>query len=223
MPLRRILSRSTIALLVLTASGFPSAMGESGTSLRGTVKSGGTGLAGYEVSLYARFVGPLAIARVLGRTTTGHDGEFKIDYHLPRGLPSSSQPLLFVRAASGPAMLVSATGRAPVAGPVVVNERTTVATGFAFAQFVEGSAIEGNPYGMLNAIRMAANMVSPETGTVADVLRLPPNGLETTALRTFNSLANIVAYCIATTIGCDDLFNATTVPGGPRRQTSSKL
>ena len=46
MPLRRILSRSTIALLVLTASAFPSARGESGTSLRGTVKSGGTGLAG---------------------------------------------------------------------------------------------------------------------------------------------------------------------------------
>jgi sugar lactone lactonase YvrE len=126
------------------------------------------------------------------------------------------QPLLFVRAESGPAMLVSAIGQAPVAGPVVVNERTTVATGFAFAQFVDGSAIAGNRYGMLNAIRMAANLVSPETGTVADVLRLPPNGPETTALRTFNALANVVASCIATPIGCDALFDATTVPGGPR-------
>jgi hypothetical protein len=216
MHLRRILSRSAIALLVLTASAFPSARAESGTSLRGTVESGGTGLAGYEVSLYARFVGPLGTARVLGRATTGPAGEFEIDYQLPPGLPSSFQPLLFVRAESGPATLASAIGQAPVPGPVVVNERTTVATGFAFAQFVDGSEIEGNRYGMLNAVRMAANMVDPKTGTVAAVLHLPPNGPETTALRTFNSLANIVAYCIAAEIGCDDLFDATTVPGGPR-------
>jgi hypothetical protein len=169
--------------------------------------------------LDARFVGPLGTAIVLGRATTGPAGEFAIDYQLPPGLPPSLQPLLFVRAESGPAMLVSAIGQAPVAGPVVVNERTTVATGFAFAQFVDGSAIAGNRYGMLNAIHMAANLVSSETGTVADVLRLPPNGPETTALQTFNALANAVAYCIATTIGCDALFDVTTVPGGPRPAT----
>jgi hypothetical protein len=216
MPLHRILSGSTIALLVLTLAGLAEAKGAGGTRLRGIVESGGTGLAGYEVSLYARFVGPPGIATVLGRATTGPAGKFKIDYQLPRGLPASLQPLLFVRAKSGPAMLASAIGQAPVAGPVVVNERTTVATGFAFAQFVDGSAIEGNRYGMLNAVRMAANMVRPRTGTVAAVLRLPPNGPETTALRTFNSLANIVAYCIATKVGCQALFDATTVPGGPR-------
>ena len=204
-PLHRILSGSTIALLVLTVAGLPTAEGGSGTSLRGTVESGRTGLAGYEVSLYAGFVGPLGIARVLGRATTRPSGEFKIDYQLPPGLPSSLQPMLFVRAERGPAMLASAIGQAPVAGPVVVNERTTVATGFAFSQFVDGSTIEGNRYGMLNAIRMAANMVHPKTGTVAAVLRLPPNGPETTALLTFNSLANIVAYCVATHVGCQDL------------------
>ena len=214
--MRRIVSAFAILILIVMISGLPEVHGANEKSLLGTVKSGGTGLAGYEVSLYARFVGPLGMARVLGRATTGPSGEFEIDYQLPRGLPSSLQPMLFVRAASGPAMLASAIGRAPVAGPVVVNERTTVATGFAFAQFVDGSAIEGNRYGMLNAIRMAANMVDPETGTVAAVLRLPPNGPETTALRTFNSLANIVAYCIATQTGCEDLFDATTVPGGPR-------
>jgi hypothetical protein len=216
MRLHRILSVPTIALLLSTLVGSPNAEGGSGASLRGTVESGGTGLAGYEVSLYASFVGPFGMARVLGRATTGPAGEFAIDYHLPPGLPPSWQPLLFVGAESGPAMLASAIGQAPIAGPVVVNERTTVATGFAFAQFVDGSAIEGNRYGMLNAVRMAANMVSPQTGTVAAVRRLPPNGPETTALQTFNSLANIVAYCIATHVGCQDLFDATTVPGGPR-------
>ncbi|MDF0651742.1 MAG: hypothetical protein P0121_09775 [Nitrospira sp.] len=216
MLLHRVLSGSMIWLLVLALGGFPSAEGASERTLRGTVESNGIGLARYEVSLYARFVGSPEETRVLGRATTGPAGKFDIDYHLPRGLPSSQQPLLFVRAKSGQAMLASVIGQAPVDGPVVVNERTTVATGFAFAQFVDGWAIEGNRVGMLNAVRMAANMVRPRTGTVADVLRLPPNGLETTALSTFNSLANIVAYCIATHFGCHDLFDATTLPGEPR-------
>ena len=99
---------------------------------------------------------------------------------------------------------------------MVVNERTTVATGFAFAQFVDGAAIDGNRHGMLNAVRMAANLAHPETGTVAAVLRLPPNGPETTALPTFNALANIVAACVATESACEALLEATTLPGEPR-------
>jgi sugar lactone lactonase YvrE len=203
-------------LLLFTVAGLPNAAADSGTTLRGTVESGGTGLANYEVSLYARFVGPHGNANVVGRATTGPSGEFKIDYHLPRGHSSASQPLLFVRARSGPAMLASAIGQAPVAGRVVVNERTTVATAFAFAQFVDGSAIDGNAVGMLNAVHMTRNMVRVRTGDLADVLRLPPNGSETSALATFNSLANIVANCIATHAGCRELFDATTPPGGPR-------
>ena len=216
MALHRILAALTIALLALSVATSANAESESRARLRGSVESGGTGLAGYEVSLYARFVEPFGVARVLGRATTSSSGEFEIDYHLPPGLHSSFQPLLFILAESGPAMLASAIGRAPVAGTVVVNERTTVATGFAFAQFVDGSAIGGNRYGMFNAVRMAANMVDPRTGAVAAVLSLPPNGSETTALRTFNSLANIVAYCISTHVGCQDLFNATTVPSEAR-------
>jgi hypothetical protein len=216
MSLHRILSSSSIALLLFTVASLSNAAGASGTTLRGTVESGGTGLAGYEVSLYARFVDPHGNASVVGRATTGPSGEFKIDYHLPRGHSSASQPLLFVRARSGPAMLASAIGQAPVTGPVVVNERTTVATGFAFAQFVDGSAIDGNAVGMLNAVHMAGNMVRPRTGNLAEVLRLPPNGSETSALPTFNSLANIVAHCVATGAGCRKLFEATTPPGGSR-------
>ncbi len=48
-----------------------------------------------------------------------------------------------------------------VPGNVVVNERTTVATGNAFAQFVEGRQIKGNTYGMINAVHMAANLADP--------------------------------------------------------------
>ena len=221
MPLRRILSRSTIALLVLTASAFPSARGESGTILRGTVKSGGTGLAGYEVSLYARFVGPLGTARVLGHATTGPRRCVSIDDQLPPGLPSSFQPLLFVRAARGPAMLASAIGQAPVDGPVVVNERTTVATGFAFAQFVDGSAIEGNRYGMLNAVRMAANIMA---GNGNRGRRAAPASQRSgnDGAADVNALANIVASCIATRPAATSSSRRPRCRADRARQTSSK-
>jgi len=212
MHLHQVLFVSIIAALMLALAGLPGTAGADEATLRGTVESGGTGLAGYEVSLYARFVDPPEGATVLGRARTDPAGAFKIDYHLPHG----SQPLLFVRASSGQAMLASAIGQVPFHGRVVVNERTTVATGFAFAQFVDGSGVDGNSVGMRNAVHMAGNMVRVRTGNLADVLRLPPNGPETSALQTFNSLANIVAQCVATRFGCAELLDATTPPGGRR-------
>jgi hypothetical protein len=212
---RRILGGLAAVLVMAGMAGRAEAGDPGRASLRGTVESGGAGLAGYEVTLYARFPAPFGRARVLGGDTTGAFGEFEIDYRLPRRLPPRLRPLLFVRAERGQAALASALGRAPAAGPVVVNERTTVATGFAFAQFVDGGAIDGNRHGMLNAARMAANLAHPETGTVAAVLRLPPNGPETSALPTFNALANIVAACIAAEAACAALFEATTLPGEP--------
>jgi hypothetical protein len=180
-------------------------------TLRGSAESGDASLPGYRVSLYAAFAGPSGHARLLGRDTTGPSGHFEIRYRLPPWLPPWRQPILFVRAEKGPAMLASAIGRAP--GFVVVNELTTVATGFAFAQFVDGKVIKGNRYGMRNAVHMAANMAHPKTGGIGEVLDRSPNGHETEARATFYSLANIVANCIATETGCQELFGATTLPG----------
>lgn len=182
--------------------------------LHGSVESAGSGLKGYEVSLVASFVGAGGHARILGRDTSGPLGEFRIDYHLPPGVASKSPPVLFVLAEKGPAMLASAVGQGSVVGPVVVNELTTIATGFAFAQFVDGKTIEGNRVGMINAVRMAANLANPQTGRIAEVLDRSPNGRETEARPTFNSLTNIVADCVASEAGCANLFDATTLPGG---------
>ena len=208
----RILCGIGIALLMLSAAGSSHACGANGGHVSGIVESGGTGLSGYEVSLYARFADPPGAAIILGRTASGPSGRFKIDYDLPGG---KSSPLLFIRAGRGPAMLVSALGQAEFTGSVVVNERTTVATGFAYAQFVYGADINGNSAGMLNAARMSANMVQAQTGALADVLRLPPNGFETSALPTFNSLANMVASCTTSPTDCRKFLEAATPPGGP--------
>jgi hypothetical protein len=100
--------------------------------------------------------------------------------------------------------------------PVVdVNERTTVATANAFAQFVNGSMIQGNSVGITNAVPRAGNLANPVTGNVGIILNAVPNGTETSTLATFNSLTNVVASCVASASNCTQLFKITTPNGGP--------
>jgi hypothetical protein len=212
--LDRTLAVFVLAAIALMANAAAHVEAAPALTLRGSVESGGAGLAGYRVSLLASFTGAGGSTRILGRDTSGPSGEFAIDYRLPHRRSPRSQPVLFVLAEKGPAMLASAIGQAPLAGPVVVNELTTVATAFAFAQFVDGTTIAGNRVGMMNAVRMAANLANPVTGRIAEVLDRSPNGRETEARSTFYSLANIAADCVATVVGCADLFEATTLPGG---------
>lgn len=183
--------------------------------LQGRVTSGGAALSGYRVRLFANFLvrGPRWVA--LGSDTSDAAGRFEITYRSARG--SRQTPALFVVATRGPVTLVTALpagawGRDTEA---VVNERTTVATGTAFAQFVRGQRIDGNRYGMTNGSQMAANLADPTTGDVGVVLASTPNGSLTSTLTTFNSLTNAVAACAADASACARLFRATAPPGGP--------
>ena len=191
--------------------------------LKGTVESGGNGLGGYNVKLYASYPGKLPYWQVLGTDTTDGAGEFAISYSLPSWLPPALQPILFVVAEKDSAMLASAIGRGDsVPNDVVVNERTTVATGSSFAQFIDGQQILGNIYGMLNAVSIAEDMADPATGKLGKVLARSPNGNDTSTLRTFNTLANIVAACVANVEGgknCNALLGAATAPDGTAAAT----
>ncbi len=186
--------------------------GGGGDSLKmtGAVRSGTSGLAGYTVSLYANVVDRADGWQLLGVGTSNAAGSFDILYDLP-----SERAVLFVTAERGAATLASAVGygaNAPAA--VVVNERTTVATGNAFAQFVHGRRIHGNAVGMVNAVRMAGNLADPLTGEAGAVVARTPNGSETSTYATFNSLANAVAACVASDTACQGLLAAGKPPGG---------
>jgi hypothetical protein len=211
--LRSLFSWKT-SLVVAALMGLALTASAHAVTLQGKVESGGTGLAGYEVSLYASFVDHGPSWKLLGSDTSNSAGNFQITYSIPPGLSNDQQPLLFVKAEHGPVLLASAIGMgSSVPGDVVVNERTTVATGNAFAQFVDGRKINGNTYGMINAVHMAANLADPQTGAVGDVLASTPNGTETSTFPTFNSLANVVASCVADADNCAQLFAAATPPG----------
>jgi sugar lactone lactonase YvrE len=110
--------------------------------------------------------------------------------------------------------LAAVLGTGPIRSPVVVNERTTVAAGFALAQFVSTSGISGWAPGPQNAAAMAANLVGMRTGGLGHVLRSSPNGNETSTLRTFNSLANMIVLCARSHGRCRQLFQLATPPRG---------
>jgi hypothetical protein len=98
----------------------------------------------------------------------------------------------------------------------VVNELTTAATGFAFAQFVKGRRIAGPSPGPRNAALMAGNLADPVTGKVSEVLRTSPNGSETSTLATFRSIANMLPRCARSISRCSRLFRLTATPDGRR-------
>jgi len=181
------------------------------------VASDNDALPNYRVSLYGSYVGaggPLWLH--LGSAKSNAAGAFRITYTVPAGVLNERQLLLFVQARRGRAILTSAIGRASNAPTqIVVNPRTTVAAATAFAQFVNGQKIEGNTYGMINAVHMAANLANPVTGSVGRILARTPNGTETSTLPTFNSLTNVVQSCVVNTNNCKKLFSATTPAGGP--------
>jgi hypothetical protein len=168
------------------------------------------------VSIYGNFIGHGPRWKLLGSDVSDRDGEFQIAYSVPKGLPNEQTPVLFVEAERGPTLLASAIGSgAKVPARVVVNERTTVATANAFAQFVDGKRIDGNIVGVVNAVSMAANFADAETGQAGVVLASSPNGDETSTLATFNSLSNVVASCVFRASACTELFAATTPSGEP--------
>ena len=185
-------------------------------TLEGMVEGDGVAQSGYEVSLYASYSGGIHFKKLLGTDTTDGYGNFKIKYR-PPGLRGPNKPVLYVLAEKYEAMLASAIGDHD---DIVVNELTTVAIGTAFAQFIDGRKITGNKYGMLNAVKMAANMASPKTGKIGVVLDSEPNGGDTSTRATFYSMANIVAACVEDSANCDDLFDyATPKNGGPTPTT----
>jgi hypothetical protein len=219
--LRSFLSRDmpliVVAVTLALAGASCATGGRPARSLDGVVTSDGTGLAGYQVSLYASYAGTHARYERIGSAKTDGSGHFRIMYSPvtdKEDLTNRRHPVLFLIAENGPAMLASAIGTGSDApDKVVVNERTTIATGNAFAQFVQGKEITGNAYGMANAAHMARNLADPQTGAVGMVLKSSPNGIETSTYLTFNSLTNVVASCIAEARNCAKLFQATTPPG----------
>lgn len=200
-----------LALLALVASAGvePAA----GAELDGRALSGRMPLGGTPVTLY-RAAGSGAPAK-LGQSRTSRDGFFEISYRTTRR-SNAVLYLLVERPSSSQVRLASVLGTRPPRN-VVVNERTTVATGYALAQFVSGGhRVTAKAPGLQNAAGMARNLVRVRDGRLSRVLRRKPNGGQTSTLRSFNSLANMLVPCTRRERMCGRLYRLAAEPGGSR-------
>lgn len=159
---------------------------------------------------------------LLARGRSSRHGAFKLRYPKPTG-DDSLHYLISLPRPGGPktpraVRLASALGTSSIPKRVVVNERTTVAAGFALAQFIRPAGIIGTTPGVPNAAGMAANLANPRNGGLGKTLRRPPNRGETLTLPTFNSLANMLAGCVRREARCGRLFKLTKPQGDARPQ-----
>ncbi len=211
-------SKLLLVALALAGALLPASASAAGQGrlLRGTVP-----LRGMNVVLMAATPGA-AQPRPLGRARSGDGGAFSISY---RGAdPRAVKYLLATRPGGGAEAgfpvpgssyrLAAALGSGRVPRRAAVNERTTVALGYAMAQFVAGGNLAGKNPGLRNAAAMTTNLVRRRDGGLARVVRVYPNGRSTSALATFGSLANLLASCRVQGRRCAALLKLAGVPGG---------
>jgi streptogramin lyase len=208
--------RQSIARVAVTFFTFvPSAALHAAASMQfGWVRSNEVPIASAHVTLYLagdqRGSGEIALGSSLAST----DGFFTISFE--QTLDDDSVLYLVADGAQGIATIRLATviGSQPIAGGVTINERSTVATAVAMAQFIDGTSIGGARPGLQNAAGTLRNLVDVANGNVAEFLATPPNGLETSTMQAFNSLANVLAGCVNAQADCALLFVNATPPGG---------
>ncbi|MFD9453049.1 hypothetical protein ACFWBC_08155 [Streptomyces sp. NPDC059985] len=222
------------ALLSITvATGPAPASGDPGPGKRevsrdGVVRGGSGPVPGAAVTVYEAGTRFGDRPRRLGGARTDDRGRFRVTYTPPRDpgavvyLTADARPAdggTDDRARTTPPVRFAAVLTGAPGGPgqrLGVTERTTVAAGFALAQFTRDGGFAGPWPGPRNAASVAHNLADVTTGGVSPFLAAPPNGGQTSTLRAFNSLADALAACTAELRGCAELFEAARVPGGER-------
>jgi hypothetical protein len=207
-----------LALAIAVLAALPAAAGAASGTVSGTVPRGGM-----NVVLMAAVPGAKAPVK-LGSTRSGEGGAFTLRYsgaaeravkYLLATRPGGSAEAGFP--VSGQTYRLAAVlgeGAVPRGESVKVTERTTVAMGFAMAQFIDGGdRVAGKSPGLGNAAAMTGDLVGLR-GALSPVLREFPNGASTSTLPTFNSLANLLVLCRRQDVGCERLLDEARTPGG---------
>jgi len=203
-----------------------------GTSIAGKVMAGTLPLMGASVQLYAAGSTGKGSATAIGSaSTTDTTGAFHIS--APYTCPYNVS-LLYVIARGGqttptgpsnPGIVLMATLGAcnAISGSAsfTVNEATTVASAYAFAQFLSTGGNVGasstNFSGLLLAAGSEANLVNTTTGQ-APGANFPSTGTAPTPI--LNTLADTLNACIVSSgTACNSLYSATTVSGSTPSNT----
>ena len=215
MPARRI--AAALALLASLALLAPEAASAAGVSVvRGSVPQ-----QGMKVTMLAAVPGR-ARPVVVGHARSRRGGRFVLRYRSPSRVAVkyllATRPCCAAEAgfpvAANSYELALALGAGRVPHRVTLNERTTVAMAYAMAQFIDGNRVSGKNPGLRNAAAMTRNLATRRRGLVAPVLARFPNGRSTSTLRSFNSLAGLLALCRRQGRACASLLRLGAAPGG---------
>jgi hypothetical protein len=218
---RRPLLLLTLLAVALAATFAPGAAMAASPTTSAVGSGEGTGqfgrLAGYTpeggmtVELMEAVPGAKAPKR-LGTTRAGNDGHFALAF---KGAEAAGVKYLLATRGASRLALALGEGAVPDGRQVAINERTTVAMGFAMAQFIDGGKVTGKNPGLKNAAAMTRDLTDTQ-GHDAKVLTSFPNGHSNSTLATFGSLANLLALCRHEGPGCRRLLALGGVPGGGR-------
>src|SRR5262249_45095416 len=111
--------------------------------------------------------------------------------------------------------LISVVGAKPPA-TVTINEMTTVASVWTHNQFIDGTAIKGQPLQLKIAAGNVPSLVNLATGDWAGTIQVPINSRKATTTASFATLTDALAACVARVVpdGCSKLHAPATGPAG---------
>ena len=213
----KILLFSCLAATISLLSGCPSSGSGNTTVIYGVVSTGGgstpIAIGGAAITIYQVQSGALS---VVTQTTSDGSGHFTVK--VPSNLANTTtNPITYYAVASkSPSIqLMASLGTGPISA-VRINELTTVASAYAFAQlFRSDYLVAANALPMSIAAGMAENLVSAQTGSASTVIQTSPNGYETNTWSALGTLANVLAACTqGISNACSNLFALTPNASG---------
>src|SRR5215469_17026497 len=215
-----LLSHRFAVLIAFAIGSLPPAMSAlAAVSLNGQVLSGGGPVANSTVTLWAATADAPA---QLGQARTGADGRFTI---AATADPAKDATLYLVAKGGTPATskaggdnpaiaLIAVVGTKPQT--VTINEMTTVASVWTHNQFIDGTAIKGQPLQLKIAAGNVPSFVDLATGGWGGAIQDPLNSSQTTTMANFATLADALAGCIGRVVpdACNKLYAAAAGPAG---------
>src|SRR5215467_14153967 len=217
----KLCSHGFAVLIAFAIGSLPSAISASAAvSLNGQVLGGGRPIANSTVTLWAATAGAPA---QLGQARTGADGRFII---AATADPPRDATLYLVAKGGTPATnkaggdnptiaLIGVVGAKPPT-TVTINEMTTVASVWTHNQFIDGTAIKGQPLQLKIAAGNVPSFVDLATGGWGGTIQDPLNSSQTTTMANFATLADALAGCVTRVVpdACSKLYGAAAGPTG---------
>ena len=199
-------------------SGCPSSDSSgNATVIYGVVSSGGgstpQAISSATVTIYQVQSGTPS---VVAQTSSDGAGNFSVKVPSNSSNTASNPITYYAVARKSPSIeLMASLGAGPLTA-VRINELTTVASAYAFAQlFRNDYSIGGSALPLSIAAGMAENLVSAQSGAASTVIQTSPNGYETNTWSALGTLANVLAGCTqGVANACTNLFAVTPSASG---------